>query len=108
MDSFLREQAFAGARQRYGRSAGKSARPTGKRTGAHRQTQIRRIFFDRLGHRAIFAAQQDIMAQGRGSAANSTVCFCLGITAVDPLRFNTLFERFSDRRPQEQLAGHRY
>ena len=34
------------------------------------------------------------MAQGRGSAANSTVCFCLGITAVDPLKFNTLFERF--------------
>jgi error-prone DNA polymerase len=34
------------------------------------------------------------MAQGRGSAANSTVCFCLGITAVDPLKFETLFERF--------------
>jgi error-prone DNA polymerase len=34
------------------------------------------------------------MAQGRGSAANSSVCFCLGITAVDPLKFNTLFERF--------------
>jgi error-prone DNA polymerase len=34
------------------------------------------------------------MAQGRGSAANSSVCFCLGITAVDPLKFHTLFERF--------------
>ena len=34
------------------------------------------------------------MCQGRGSAANSTVCFCLGITAVDPIKFNALFERF--------------
>src|SRR5213075_2985680 len=41
-----------------------------------------------------FCRQNKIMAQGRGSAANSTVCFCLGITAVDPLKFNTLFERF--------------
>src|SRR5213075_2747476 len=41
-----------------------------------------------------FCREQNIMAQGRGSAANSTVCFCLGITAVDPLKFNTLFERF--------------
>src|SRR6185437_9845069 len=41
-----------------------------------------------------FCRQNDIMCQGRGSAANSTVCFCLGITAVDPLKFHTLFERF--------------
>ena len=41
-----------------------------------------------------FCREQNIMAQGRGSAANSTVCFCLGITAVDPLKFHTLFERF--------------
>ncbi|MGZ4974786.1 MAG: error-prone DNA polymerase, partial [Limisphaerales bacterium] len=41
-----------------------------------------------------FCRESDIMCQGRGSAANSTVCFCLGITAVDPLKFNTLFERF--------------
>src|SRR5439155_18771324 len=41
-----------------------------------------------------FCRRNNIMAQGRGSAANSTVCFCLGITAVDPIRFNTLFERF--------------
>ena len=41
-----------------------------------------------------FARKQGILCQGRGSAANSTVCFCLGITAVNPLTFNTLFERF--------------
>lgn len=41
-----------------------------------------------------FARQQGILCQGRGSAANSTVCFCLGITAVNPTKFDLLFERF--------------
>ena len=41
-----------------------------------------------------FARSQGILCQGRGSAANSTVCFCLGITAVDPARVDLLFERF--------------
>jgi error-prone DNA polymerase len=41
-----------------------------------------------------FARQQRILCQGRGSAANSTICFVLGITAVDPTKFDLLFERF--------------
>jgi error-prone DNA polymerase len=41
-----------------------------------------------------FARSQGILCQGRGSAANSAVCYCLGITAVDPGRFDLLFERF--------------
>ncbi|MBT5944270.1 MAG: error-prone DNA polymerase, partial [Rhodospirillaceae bacterium] len=41
-----------------------------------------------------FARSRDILCQGRGSAANSAVCFCLGITAVDPDRLDLLFERF--------------
>tara|TARA_R110002110_G_scaffold260260_4_gene476024 strand:+ start:64 stop:3468 length:3405 start_codon:yes stop_codon:yes gene_type:complete len=41
-----------------------------------------------------FARSRDILCQGRGSAANSAVCFCLGITAVDPNRLDLLFERF--------------
>ncbi|MEP7107018.1 MAG: error-prone DNA polymerase [Ferruginibacter sp.] len=41
-----------------------------------------------------FARQQKILCQGRGSAANSTVCYCLGITSVDPVKFDLLFERF--------------
>ncbi|WP_159466592.1 error-prone DNA polymerase [Dyadobacter sp. 3J3] len=41
-----------------------------------------------------FAREQKILCQGRGSAANSTVCFCLGITSVDPTKFDLLFERF--------------
>jgi len=41
-----------------------------------------------------FAREQNILCQGRGSAANSTVCYCLGITSVDPTKFDLLFERF--------------
>ncbi len=41
-----------------------------------------------------FARSQGILCQGRGSAANSTVCFCLGITSVNPNKFELLFERF--------------
>ena len=41
-----------------------------------------------------FARSQDILCQGRGSAANSAVCYCIGITAVDPARLDLLFERF--------------
>src|SRR5204862_6447762 len=41
-----------------------------------------------------FARSKDILCQGRGSAANSAVCFCLGITAVDPTKSDLLFERF--------------
>src|SRR5438309_7667254 len=41
-----------------------------------------------------FARQQKILCQGRGSAANSTICYCLGITSVDPVKFDLLFERF--------------
>ena len=41
-----------------------------------------------------FARAQEILCQGRGSAANSAVCFCLGITEVDPDRADLLFERF--------------
>ncbi|MGX5858273.1 error-prone DNA polymerase [Dyadobacter jiangsuensis] len=41
-----------------------------------------------------FARSRGILCQGRGSAANSTVCFCLGITSVDPTKFDLLFERF--------------
>lgn len=48
-----------------------------------------------------FARDQNILCQGRGSAANSTVCYCLGVTSVDPSKFNLLFSRFmSDARDE--------
>jgi error-prone DNA polymerase len=48
-----------------------------------------------------FAREKEILCQGRGSAANSAVCFCLGITAVDPTRINVLFERFISAERRE-------
>jgi len=48
-----------------------------------------------------FARSRGILCQGRGSAANSAVCFALGITEVDPARMNTLFERFISRERNE-------
>jgi error-prone DNA polymerase len=48
-----------------------------------------------------YARNQGILCQGRGSAANSTVCYCLGITSVDPTKFKLLFARFmSDARDE--------
>src|SRR5690606_17250196 len=41
-----------------------------------------------------YARGKGILCQGRGSAANSTICYCLGITSVDPSKFDLLFERF--------------
>jgi error-prone DNA polymerase len=48
-----------------------------------------------------FARGQGILCQGRGSAANSAVCYCLGITEVDPARMDMLFERFISRERNE-------
>ncbi|VTU26437.1 error-prone DNA polymerase [Variovorax sp. PBL-E5] len=48
-----------------------------------------------------FARSEDILCQGRGSSANSAVCFCLGITAIDPETGHLLFERFLSRERHE-------
>ena len=48
-----------------------------------------------------FAKSQDILCQGRGSAANSAVCYVLGITAIDPTRSGLLFERFVSAERKE-------
>ncbi|MCB0320539.1 MAG: error-prone DNA polymerase, partial [Bdellovibrionales bacterium] len=48
-----------------------------------------------------FARSQDILCQGRGAAANSAICFVLGITAVDPKHINLLFERFISKERNE-------
>ena len=48
-----------------------------------------------------FARSQHILCQGRGSAANSVVCYCLGVTEVDPARMSVLFERFISKERNE-------
>lgn len=92
-DSFLREQAFAGARSRYGEIPAKVRRQLENELALIARLNVGGYFL-LVWDIVAFCREQNIMAQGRGSAANSTVCFCLGITAVDPLKFNTLFERF--------------
>ena len=48
-----------------------------------------------------FARRRGILCQGRGSAANSAVCYCLGVTSVDPERIDVLFERFISHERNE-------
>ena len=48
-----------------------------------------------------FARRRGILCQGRGSAANSAICYCLGVTSVDPARMDVLFERFVSRERSE-------
>jgi error-prone DNA polymerase len=94
MDAVLRRKTLAGARWRYdGALPKKVARQIERELAVIEKLGFAGYFLivaDLVG----FCRQNDIMAQGRGSAANSTVCFCLGITAVDPLKYHTLFERF--------------
>ena len=93
MSSFLRKITQAGARERY--------RPYHDR--ARRQVERELALIEKLdlaGYFLIvwdiinFCRQEDILVQGRGSAANSAVCYSLGITAVDPVGMDLLFERF--------------
>ncbi len=58
-------------------------------------------FFLTVHDMVSYARDQGILCQGRGSAANSVVCYCLGITEVDPSRMQVLFERFISRERDE-------
>ncbi len=91
---WLRELTFRGARDRYDGSI-----PDDVRTQIERELRIiKRLdyggYFLTMYEIVQYCRQQNILCQGRGSAANSAVCFCLGITAVDPVRMDLLFERF--------------
>ncbi len=93
MASFLRKVTEIGARERY--------RPYHERARAQIARELALIEkLDLAGYFLIvwdivnFCRQQRILAQGRGSAANSAVCYSLGITAVDPVGMELLFERF--------------
>ena len=97
MMSFLRERTREGFQQRYGRAT------TDLKGRARRQIERELALIEKLalaGYFLIvwdiihFCRDQGILAQGRGSAANSAVCYALGITAVDPVGMDLLFERF--------------
>ncbi len=58
-------------------------------------------FFLTVHDIVVFARSRNILCQGRGSAANSVICYCLGITSVDPARMQLLFERFLSKERDE-------
>ncbi len=92
--SWLRQLTYAGAGLRYGDVIPEDVA---------RQVEKELALIDELDYGGYFLTMHDIVAfcreqkilcQGRGSAANSAVCYCLGITAVDPVHMKLLFERF--------------
>jgi error-prone DNA polymerase len=93
MNSFLRTIVLFGAQQRY----------TSISTAVKRKLEEELSLIQRLGFSGYFlivwdlinfCREHNVMVQGRGSAANSAVCYCLGITPVDPVSNNLVFERF--------------
>lgn len=99
--SRLRQLAFTGAHDRY---QGDIPHPV--------QSQLERElslideldycgYFLTMWEVVQFCRSQSILCQGRGSAANSIVCYCLGITAIDPVQMDLLFERFLSRERAE-------
>ncbi|MFJ2665037.1 error-prone DNA polymerase [Nocardia fluminea] len=94
-NSWLRELALRGAAERYG--------PPERNPRAYRQLEHELAVIEKMefpGYFLVvhdiveFCKDSDILCQGRGSAANSAVCYAIGITNVDPVGNNLLFERF--------------
>jgi error-prone DNA polymerase len=92
--SFLRILTEHGARERYGRPVPERARRQLERELAVIENLDLAGYFLIVHDIARFAREAPMLAQGRGSAANSAVCYALGITAVDPVAMGLLFERF--------------
>jgi error-prone DNA polymerase len=102
MDSFLRAQAEKGAMTRYGKIEGDVREKLDKELALIKRKKLAGYFLV-VWDITQFCTEKRILSQGRGSAANSIVCYSLGITAVDPVKANLLFERFlsenSDQYP---------
>ncbi|RUO33591.1 error-prone DNA polymerase [Aliidiomarina soli] len=99
--NYLAEQAQAGAQRRY---------PAGVPQKVQSQLDAELALVEQLNYEHFFltiydlvqfAESQHILFQGRGSAANSVLCYCLGITAVDPDQSELLFERFISKERDE-------
>ena len=98
---WLRRLTFAGARRRY-RGAVPPAVDRQLRTELAVIEELDYCGYFLTMHEIVrFCRTQRILCQGRGSAANSAVCYCLGITAIDPVRMDLLFERFLSRERAE-------
>jgi error-prone DNA polymerase len=99
--SYLRKETYIGAHRRF---------PLGIPAAVQQQVEHELKLIGEMAYEPYFltvydivrfARGRDILCQGRGSAANSAVCYCLGITEVDPARGNLLFERFISKERNE-------
>ncbi|HVE54846.1 MAG TPA: error-prone DNA polymerase, partial [Ramlibacter sp.] len=97
----LRRFTLEGARQRYPQGASWKVRRQLVRELDLISDCAYEMFFLTVHDIVRFARGEGILCQGRGSAANSAVCYCLGVTAVDPQRSHLLFERFISRERKE-------
>ncbi|HEV2835265.1 MAG TPA: error-prone DNA polymerase, partial [Pyrinomonadaceae bacterium] len=98
MTSFLRKRTEEGARRRY---TGVNGAPTYEQARGQLERELKLIeklklegYFLIVWDIVEFCRREGILIQGRGSAANSAVCYSLGITAIDPIGMDLLFERF--------------
>ncbi|MFJ1253685.1 error-prone DNA polymerase [Cupriavidus sp. CuC1] len=98
---YLRDQTYIGAHRRF---------PQGIPSNVQRQIEYELELISDMQYEPYFLTVYDIvrfarsnriLCQGRGSAANSAVCYCLGVTEVDPARGNLLFERFISKERGE-------
>ena len=103
----LRRLTFEGAQERYPRERFPSGFRS-RETSAQLEKELEVIreleydgYFLTMYEIVQFCRAHHILCQGRGSAANSAVCYCLGITAVDPVRMDLLFERFISKERAE-------
>jgi error-prone DNA polymerase len=105
--AYLRRLAFEGAAWRYDPNTGGEPNiPANVRSQLEAELAVIEDldypgYFLTMYEIVSYCRRREIMCQGRGSAANSAVCFCLGITAVDPVRMGLLFERFLSRERAE-------
>ena len=99
--SYLRQETYSGAHWRF---------PKGIPPNVQEQIEHELALIGELKYESYFltvydivkfARSRQILCQGRGSAANSAICYCLGITEVDPARGNNLFERFISKERNE-------
>ena len=99
--SWLRELTYRGAATRYPRGLPDKVRAQIEKELALIDELDYGGYFLTMHEIVAFCREKEILCQGRGSAANSAVCYCLGVTAVDPNRFDLLFERFLSKDRHE-------
>ncbi|HKQ61579.1 MAG TPA: error-prone DNA polymerase, partial [Candidatus Polarisedimenticolaceae bacterium] len=98
---WLRELTYRGARERYGAELpGTVTRQLDRELALIEELDYGGYFLT-MWEIVRYCREQGILCQGRGSAANSAVCYALGITAVDPVQLDLLFERFLSRERAE-------